>query len=179
MRDEKLVLMAEALDAYFSGQITSAQVPQFTETYDLSQDTKPNTKKKYYIFDNGDYIQLSPLDGDNPLESGWLESIHITGQEFVRELKRLTCHHPHCNENNPCRSSKRRSGGTMCCTSLVDTEFIGHVCPFFITEKEYNAQFWRTYTAEKPLITGNSWRSCIRIKPGKKGGGENGTSVTA
>ena len=126
MTDEKLVVLAEALEAYFAGEIIISDVEEYTDKV-------------------------------------------IKRPEFVDELDRLTCHHPHCTEHNPCRSSKRRSGGKMCCTCLTDTQFDGYACPFFKTEGEYQREFWRTYTAEKPIMAKSSRRQYLRFDFSKRG----------
>ena len=129
--DERLEAMAEALEAWFSGDIALSKIEEAT---------------------NG-IVKRTAL---------------------AKELDRLTCHHPHCNEHHPCRAAKRRNGGVMCCTALTNTEFNGYACPFFKTEEEYNEEFWQSYTAEKPFLSNNRIRKYLRFNFNfKKGDGDN------
>ena len=161
MTDEKMYLLADALEAYFAGEIKMQDVEDYTAFFIPTADQKVKKKKKY--FDSG-FNEVTPEGEENPEAVGWYERDYIRRREFDAELNRLTCHHPRCNEYHPCRTAMRRSGGAMCCTALTDTEFVGYACPFFRTEVDFQKDFWRTYTAEKPIITKGHIRQIIRIK---------------
>ena len=70
-----------------------------------------------------------------------VEQTTVAYGSLLKRLKELTCKHPLCTNDYPCRAAKRRYGGVLMCTALEDVDFRDEFCPFFKTEDDFKHEY--------------------------------------